>query len=171
MVKLDKVIQSAIDKLNVDFDNILAALETALKYRNLNGFEVLSEIVISRIKALVSSLSNEDLNQFYDEYMDDNPDLVRSLVRLVANKKIKLCEARLRPDCDNCRVEKVNCRDGEDVDVLPHVGMKITWRNGAKEARFVKGVSAKNTVTYEYESQLLSRSYPNDFIPALYSCK
>jgi len=103
--------------------------------------------------------------------MDDNPDLVRSLVRLVANKKIKLCESGLRPDCDIYRVEKVNCRDGKDFDVLPHVGMKITWRNGAKEARFVKGVSAKNTVTYEYESQLLSRSYPNDFISALYSCK
>ena len=108
MVKLDNVIQATIDKLNVDFDNILAALETALKYRNLNGFEVLSEIV--------------------------------------------------------------NCRDGEDVDVLPHVGMTFTWRNGAKEARFV-GVSAKITVTYEYESQLLSRSNPNDFISALYSCK
>jgi len=49
MVKLDKVIQAAIDKLNVDFDNILAALETALKYRNLNRFKVLSEIVISRL--------------------------------------------------------------------------------------------------------------------------
>ena len=116
MVKLDKVIQATIDKLNVDFDNILTALESALKNRNLNGFEVVSVGVISKIKTLVSSLSNEDLHQFYDKYIDDNPELIRSLIGIIVDNRLispwhslwrdKKIESRPKIVCDNCRVEE-----------------------------------------------------------------
>ena len=166
MVKLDKVIQATIDKLNVDFDNILTALESALKNRNLNGFEVVSVGVISKIKTLVSSLSNEDLHQFYDKYIDDNPELIRSLIGIIVDKKI---ESRPKIVCDNCRVEEENCKGGKVIDVLPHAGMKFT--KGDSVVRTVHTVRAENEVECIYKSRSWKASYPDHCTKWIYACK
>ena len=138
MEKLEQIIMDVIDNFKVTFENLLIAFETAQKYRDLDGFEDLSEGVTNKIKTLVVSMPHSNLHQFYDDNLDTHPDLIRALIRLLAV-----------PDCDNCLHPEANCKNGHPISVLPHVGMMFKLLNTTHIVVKVNATEAKTSAGKE----------------------
>jgi len=126
MEKLAKVIHLRVSKLEVTLENILVALATLLKYKNLESFDALSFVVSDKIKSIVTNISMGNLNHFYEENFDLNPDLVRFLIRLLADSKP--VKPGLRLGCLNCHMPREECKDGDLISsvTVPYVGLRFS---------------------------------------------
>jgi len=82
--KMGDLILKRISEVDVTLETAFLALETSLQYKDLDGFEEISEVVDRKIVATLSALSRADQNKFYKQYQKDKPDLVFALIDLMS---------------------------------------------------------------------------------------
>jgi len=118
MTGLADLVATRIDELQVNMENLMEVLVTALHYKDIDGFVDVSDNAISKVIKVFSKLSSREQNKFYKENRKDYLDPVLSLIDLMA-------EPNQWPNCDNCLVPLVRCKNRRLVDVLPHIGLRM----------------------------------------------
>ena len=120
------VIKASIDKLDVTLESVFEALETVESYKNLEGYDEIAEaLAIKCVTCVMSEFKTaEGLNRFYSENKEEQLDLVLAMMDLICLHSESREHASIEA-CVNCLETLEECRHGQAIVGVPHVGLKF----------------------------------------------
>ena len=129
------------------------------------------EPAASETEAEVVTVNMRKFYKFYQAHKEEKPELVNALVDLMPDFVLGELVG-----CTNCKMPKGNCKDGKDIDVVPHQGMRFNvqgYRLGMDTISRVESVTLDSIaggkeefnvkVKREYNGKICEMKYPKDF--------